>query len=215
MPIIGSRNQRYTRRNAVRLSLAAAHDSFDPMRQSARNLRYLLWKNDVDRQQWPDQLAAWARCSRHRATELLEDGAMTSIEQRTISEALDLPEETIQFSDLLGEDNKVNVLDENVRYLLGDLHHGEKKRLATAIGVDETTISRWTHRGQVPRTKHVEALGQYFDLSVDLRVEPVFLWTDPVTDRQRRRWLRERIDDIQPERLRELFKALERLLGIE
>ena len=115
--------------------------------------------------------------------------------------------------DLL-EKQGVDILAENIRYLINGLPHGQKKEFAAKLGVDVTTVSRWIGGAQRPTKKKLEEIGKYFGLppGTDLDSEAIFLWTDPVSETQMKSWLMEQIQQIDGKTLREVFPALRRLL---
>jgi transcriptional regulator with XRE-family HTH domain len=177
------------------------------------NLRLLLWRDNVDRSQWADRVAGWVGCDRGRADDLLDGRELKPYEQERIAERFCVSEEELQYGQLF-QDYKINVLDENLRYLIGTLDHGQSKQLAMEIGVSPVTVSRWATGKQVPEESKLVALCRSFGLpaGTDLRSEPLFLSRVPVSDRERKTWLHHRIDALDPQTLRELFPALRRLL---
>lgn len=184
------------------------------MQQTTTNLCYLLWRDRRPRQEWAARLAQWAGCDTTHAEALLRDTNLLPDEIRRIAGACGVSEEDLAFANLL-EEAGVSALSENVKYLVESLERGGKARLATALKVDVSTISRWRSGDLKPRDAHVKALHGYFRLpvSVDLYIEPIFLWPKPLTEAARRDWLHRRLDALSTETLHDLFPALERLLG--
>jgi transcriptional regulator with XRE-family HTH domain len=184
------------------------------MDELQRNIRYLLWKGDVDRKDWPSRLAEWLRCPLQRVEELLEGNgeALTSKEKKALGKATGLAPEELS-GDLL-EKHDGDILVENIRHLIDGLPHGQKKEFAAKLGVDVTTVSRWIGGAQRPTKKKLEEIGKYFGLppGTDLDSEAIFLWTDPVSETQMKSWLMEQIQHIDGKTLREVFPALRRLL---
>ena len=179
-----------------------------------KNLRYLLWKEGVDRKDWSSKLAEWLDCPLPRAEELLEgEGeALTSKGKKALINVTGLPPE--DFSADLLEKQGVNILVENIRHLINGLPHGQKKELAAKLEVDVTTVSRWIGGAQRPTKKKLEEIGKHFGLppGTDLDSEAIFLWTEPVSETQMKSWLMEQIQQIDGKTLREVFPALRRLL---
>ena len=179
-----------------------------------RNIRYLLWKGGADRKEWPSSLAGWLGCSLPRVEELLEGegGELTAKEKKALANVTGLSPENIS-ADLL-EKQGVNVLVENIRYLVNGLPHGQKKEFAASLGVDVTTVSRWLGGAQRPTKKKLEEIGKYFGLppGTDLDSEPIFLWTEPISESQMKSWIYENIQQADGKTLREIFPALRRLL---
>ncbi len=185
------------------------------MDRLAGNIRYLLWKEGADRKDWPSKLAKWLGCSLQRAEDLLEGEGEdpTSKEKKALEKATGLAPEELS-GDLL-EKHDGDILVENIRYLIDGLPYGQKKEFAAKLGVDVTTVSRWIGGAQRPTKKKLEEIGKYFGLppGTDLNSEPIFLWTDPVSETQMKSWLMEQIQQIDGKTLREIFPALRRLLG--
>jgi transcriptional regulator with XRE-family HTH domain len=184
------------------------------MADVAENLRYLLWSHRIPREQWAQVLAAWGELAPARAKELLKAAQPTAAELRSIGRATDRRDEELQFGQLL-ESDRVDVLRENLRYLFSGLERGQKMKLAEALGVHQTTLSRWPSGRQSLRESKLKTLARFFGLDpeIDLRSEPIFLSSVPVGDRERRTLLHERIEGLDAETLRQLFPAFLRLLG--
>ncbi len=179
-----------------------------------RNLRFLLWKKGEERKDWPSRLADWLGCPRQRAEALLEGHgeAVTEKEKKALANATGL-----SFKDVAGnllEKHGVDIRVENIRHLINGLPHGQKKEFAAKLGVDVTTVSRWISGAQRPTKKKVEEIGGYFGLppGTNLDSEPIFLWTEPISESQMKSWVAETIDQMDGKTLREIFPALRRLL---
>lgn len=185
---------------------------------SARNLRLLLWQKGIDRKKWAEELAHWAGVDVSKARALLNGEKPSEREMDRIAEA-----NNIEQQDLLGDlVERVNVLAENLKYLLDSLPHGGQRLLAKELGADETTLSRWKSgkgiaSGRADRRvkEKLARLREYFGLSsaVDLTVEPLFLSLEPIGSYQRRQWVQERLEAMDSAELDELFPAFKRLLG--
>jgi len=183
------------------------------MNTVAHNLCFLLWQQGQPRQNWAGRVAEWVGGDAHRAEELLKGSPPTEEEMRSLATALGLPDEDLQFADLLA-DSGLNIWQENVLYLLSTLQRGENGELAEALGVAPGTLSKWKKREHVPEKTHQAKLRQIFELhSVDLDTEPLFLSLTPTDLVGRRRWLCDRIQAIDGKTLQLLFPALERLLS--
>ncbi|SIO63312.1 hypothetical protein SAMN05444166_7309 [Singulisphaera sp. GP187] len=184
--------------------------------RAAENLRYLLFTRGEPRALWADRVTEWAGCDRRRAMRLLRSGRFTPSEQDRITRVCEVSTEELRFGRLV-PDRPDLILQENLRYLLDILEHGEQKRLAGLLEMETGTVSRWRGGKQLPERKTQAALARYFGLppGTDLQADPVFLSYPPADERQRRHWLRERIESISPDLLGELFPALERLLEDE
>lgn len=186
------------------------------MKRTVENLRYLLWsQKGLSHSKWVEQLANWAKCDLTRATELLKKGNPNFDEQKNIADSVGRPEADIQYTRLLDED-RVEVLKENVQYLLNSMEHGEGNRLADFLKVSADTISEWKkwRRKKGIDKKNQEALCRYFGLQrgIDLERDPLFLSLSEVGDQRRKKWLHDRIEALETDTLNELFPALERIL---
>ncbi|MFN7929341.1 MAG: helix-turn-helix transcriptional regulator [Blastocatellia bacterium] len=182
------------------------------MNQTAENLRFLLWKQKKPREHWATELARMASCTEHRAEKLLQGSALTTAEQKAIAQLAHCQEEDIQSARFLGEE--VNVLFENIRFLTDKKITGiTGKEMASAIGVTEVTLSRWKNRKQTPEANQLARLCQFLHISprIDLKSEAIFLSSSPIGDFMRRQWLRQQIEEIDSQTLRDLFPALERM----
>ena len=184
------------------------------MNRLARNIRYLLWKEGVDRKDWPSKLAEWLGCPPQRAEDLLkgEGEDITSKEKKALEKSTGLAPEELS-GDLL-EKHDGDILVENIRHLIDGLPHGQKKEFAAKLGVDVTTVSRWIGGAQRPTKKKLEEIGKYFGLppGTNLYSEPIFLWTEPISESQMKSWITENIQKADEKTLREVFPALRRLL---
>jgi transcriptional regulator with XRE-family HTH domain len=179
-----------------------------------RNLRYLLWKEGVDRKNWPSKLAEWLGCPRQRAEDLLEghEDVPTPKEMKALAHATGLALHDLSRN--LLEKRNVDILAENIRFLINSLPHGQKKEFAAKLGVDVTTVSRWISGSQRPTKKKLAEIGKYFSIPsrVNLGSDELFLWTEPIGENQMKSWIAERIRQINGETLRDIFPALRRLL---
>ena len=179
-----------------------------------RNIRYLLWKEGTERKDWRSKLAEWLGCPLQRAEDLLEGEGedLTSKEKKALEKATGLAPEELS-GDLL-EKHDGDVLVENIRHLIDGLPHGQKKEFAAKLGVDVTTVSRWLGGAQRPTRKKLEAIARYFGLpqGTDLDSDPIFLWTDPISESQIKSWITEKIQQMEGKTLREIFPVLRRLL---
>lgn len=187
--------------------------SVDIKERFSENIKYLLWSDkDLPREEWVSRLVEWSKGDTIRAKELLYGAEPSSSEQKNIAEAVNLTESDLRHARLLEED-RVNILRENILYLLESLEHGEQGKLAKSIGVDEDTITKWKS-GQGIRPKNLEALREYFRMSsdVDLKAKPIFLELTPFGDKRRREWLHNHIAQLEPDTLRDLFPSLVRQL---
>lgn len=177
-----------------------------------RNLRYLLWREGVDRRNWSAQLAEWLCCSEQRARVVMEAGSLIEEEIKRISEVLNIEGDELLFRDFL-EEAHVDVLRENLRYLIRSPIIVSQKELAFSVGVHPTKVSRWL-KDQRPEDGTLTRLAYLFGLrpDTDLKRDPIFLSSGPIGEMERKAWLKKRIDEMNSRKLNELFPALKLLL---
>lgn len=178
------------------------------------NVRFLLWENSIERRLWPEKVAAWADCDIRRAEEILRGDAPRRGETTRIAKITGIPMHDLVNKDLLAGSD-VDVLRENLRHLANGMERGRKRTFASEIGVHPTTISAWLSGKQRPERTNLVEVCRYYHLptGTDLEKDPLFLSVLPVAETQRKRWLRERIDELDPAALQGLFPALAKLLG--
>lgn len=182
----------------------------DKISIESNNLRYLLWKEEkIDRESWVDQLGRVLNCSQKRAKQLLLNELPTKTEVENVAKAYTRSYDEFLVS--LFFDDKVDVLPENLKYLFESI---KQKELADKIGVKERTVSRWKNGDHDISDFHLTEIRQYFGLpfEINLRNDPIFLSWLPIDDPRRRQWLQRRIQEIDSDKLRNFFPALEKLL---
>lgn len=180
------------------------------------NMRYLLWvDHGQDREKWVKVVMAWFDCSHFEAASLVS-GDAHRIEFARILETL-VRKTNVNETDLTGGSlcPIAKILPSNIDYLFAGLDHGQRNEFAKSLGVDVSTISRWRRGKLKPSADRIRDLHSCFGLShdVDLQSTPLFLSPFPVSQSQRRDWLKRRIDELTLLELNELFPALRRLLG--
>ena len=185
------------------------------MKYLSQNLKYLLLKKGIERDEWIRTLASSLGCDERRAQGILEGqaGTLSQGEMEALAHFAEIDFEKLASEDLM-EAKKVDVFALNLSFLLERLPHGKKKHLAENLGVDQTTISRWGNGTQRPTKKKIRALADYFNLpkTIDLEKDPIFLSTMPIGEAETKKWLKEKIDELDRDTLRELAPALIMLL---
>lgn len=181
-----------------------------------RNIRYLLWREGIPKRDWLTRVAEWVGLDPDQAEKLLggknDDSGPSGVEAIA-------KEAKVRVQDLLQKDllatGGVDILTENIRYLIEGLPHGFKKEFAATLEVDVTTVSRWRNGGQRPTRTKLGEIGKYFGIQpdIDLESDPVFLSIEPVSNIQYREWLHEKIDQLDDRTLTNLMPAFERLLA--
>lgn len=181
----------------------------------ARNLKYLLQKKGVSRDERVRTLAESLGCGQEKAQALLEgdQNDLSKEELKALAKLSGMSEEAVLSGDLM-KIEKVDIFARNLEFLLDRLPHGKKKHLAESLGVDQTTISRWGSGTQRPTKNKTIAILNYFNLpsTTDLESEPLFLSTMPIGEAETKKWLKAKIDELDRESLRALTPALVMLL---
>lgn len=180
------------------------------MPTSVINIRYFLFKQrEAAREKWADKLHDLLGVSKERAEELLVHGQFSVEELKEFSKLVG-HDEFVAVDSPYFEEN-VDVLLENVRFLAKSI--GQKK-LADKIEVSKDTVSRWCRNVQKITQKHLDSIHHRLRLpsNVDLNNEPVFLFLTPFDDKRRKEWINEKINNLDPGTLSDLFPALEKLL---
>jgi transcriptional regulator with XRE-family HTH domain len=185
------------------------------MNYLSQNVKYLLLEKGIKRSEWRQTLATSLRCGQERAQAILEGEAsdLSEDEKEGLTRFSGMASEKVISQDLL-RTNKVDIFSRNLSFLLDRVPHGKKKHLAANLGVDPTTISRWGNGTQQPTKRKIAAILDYFSLprTTDLMNEPLFLSTMPIGEDGMKKWLKEKIDELDRETLRELAPALIMLL---
>lgn len=176
----------------------------------AENLRFLLWREGVKRENWVEQLADWVGSSSVRAEKLIRVGDLQFGELERLTQRLGVDESDLQYT-ILFKELGTDILKENLIFLLDALEHGSQKKLAATLRAKESTVSRWKRGKTRPQKEHIDGLCSYFH--IDLESEPLFLSLDPLTEIQKKSWLHQRIDELDSDQLHDFFPALQRLLG--
>ena len=178
------------------------------------NIRYLLWREGERREEWAAKLTDLLGCDIRRAQEILSGGVdLQPKEISAMAKAYKIGVNDMRTLNLLSKE-KVNVLTANIRHLIEGLAHGQRKYFAAELGVDVTTVSRWSSSAQRPTRTKLRRICEYFGLplATNLEDDPVFLSLDPVTGSEMKSWLHEQIEGLDADTLRNLFPALQRLL---
>lgn len=177
------------------------------------NLAYTLWGKKLPRDEWARAAASWMGTDERRAGEILRGAPATKAERERLRKIPGVGSQVLR-QESLAELGKVDILTENLRYLIHGVGKGGKQTLAARLGVHPTTVSAWLAAKQRPERKHQVAITRYFGLppGTDLAADAIFLAPSPVAEKERKRWLRERVQELDVEALNRLFPAFEKLL---
>jgi hypothetical protein len=145
----------------------------------------------------------------------VEDASVTPQQLAGLSRLLELSDDgsELLFHDLLHDSHR-NVLTENLKFLFDEHGRGAKANLAETQHLDPTTISRWLSGATEPEGPNLDRVVSHFHLpwGTDLRKDPIFLALDPVSSQAKRHWVRDRLDNLSDQDLRDLYPALRRML---
>jgi transcriptional regulator with XRE-family HTH domain len=184
----------------------------------ARNTRFLLWKQQIPRDQWGSWLEARLSWSATRIKQLvrghLDDSRLGYEEVSELSGlfGMNADEQDLRYRDLVTE--RCDILRENLTYLIDSLERGGKKLLAEALSIDPTTVSRWLNGSFAPNKPTLISLSNYFGLPLgtDLTRDPIFLSADPIAEAEQRQWVATHLKDLSADEFRLLYPAFRRLL---
>jgi len=193
------------------LPFESSYGTIGAMNYLSQNLRYLLLEKGIKRSHWIETLSVSIQCDLRRAEAFLEGQAddLSDGETRALVQFSGMDIEKLKSENII-DTRKADVFSLNLSFLLERLPHGKKKHLAESLGVDQTTISRWGNSTQRPTKKKMRALADYFNLpkTIDLEKEPIFLSMMPIGEAETKQWLKEKIDLLDRDNLRELMPAL-------
>jgi transcriptional regulator with XRE-family HTH domain len=179
--------------------------SLQTLTELARNLRYLGMKASPDPATWAKSIAIRSGVSEQRVVELMFGAQPKRNEESQLAEAFGM-----EASELLAAPI-YDVLKENLQYLLKSLPRGERKKLAAALGMTQSQLSRWATTEVRPEKANLRKLLKYLGLDpdVDLGKEPLFLSTEPVGGYAQKQWLLQRIQAAAPQQIVKHFATME------
>ncbi|MEZ9540314.1 helix-turn-helix domain-containing protein [Shewanella sp. 10N.286.51.B8] len=195
----------------------------------SENIRFLLWQAGIEKPYWKKSLKSKLNSikasgfgsslsqldySTEDCDDLLLRDNVSETDLRVVSQAFAIDESELKFSSLL-KSSKTNVLAHNLKTLCSGLGPGGKTKLAESLGVHNTTLSRWLSGTITPDKIKLKNLSDFFGVDYDklLNDHPYFLSINPVTEIEKRDWLKSRVDDIPRELLNRLYPALDKLLN--
>lgn len=180
------------------------------------NIRYLLWKEKLEPRAWAERLARLIGCDEPRASGILRGMTPSPDELRALAKTAGVSARALKETDLV-VDGKVSMLYENLACLIGGLEKGKKSKLAASLGIHPATISGWLSGKTRPERPSQAAICRYFRLpsGTDLEREPLFLSYPPMGETARKRWLKERIDQMDAGKLQEAFAAVDAVLSMQ
>ncbi|WP_020602259.1 hypothetical protein [Spirosoma spitsbergense] len=176
------------------------------------NIRFCLWKEGLPKFRWNSELVRKLEINSYRADEILkiEGQRVNENEIRLLIDVFNLTEEEFQLTNLLNSSSH-DVLRENLNYLINsNSTHGEKKVLASRLGVENGTISRWLNGTRRPVKDEQEEFKRIFSVkpSYNLEKDPIFMSYEYFGFNEIIEWGNQR-----KERVVESFDVIRRLIG--
>lgn len=106
------------------------------------------------------------------------------------------------------------ILQLNIRYLVDAIPHGQKDKMAKAIGVTPPQISRWASGEIKPHKRNIGQLLKLhgIDQDIDLTSIPLFLSLEPLSGFDQRYWVANRVQDLPAAEIAKIYPALRKLL---
>jgi transcriptional regulator with XRE-family HTH domain len=107
---------------------------------------------------------------------------------------------------------------ENLRFLIGSLKgQGGQKKLAQALGVLPSQVSRWKKGGVIPHGSNLRDLLKFFSLDADLDLgkTPLFLANFPIHGVAQKEWIIQRLQEMPHEQLAPHFPSISKLISPE
>lgn len=100
----------------------------------------------------------------------------------------------------------------NIVTILDQLEHGEKEKVAAALGVNVSTLTRWRN-GTMPGAEMLRKVSTYFGLeSPEMLTEGyLFYRLEPATVQEKRQTIYEALQAMDNKTFEALYPALERL----
>lgn len=182
--------------------------------QCSLNLRWLVRKRCSDPNRWNMELTKITRnyLGIERATELLRGAVASANEIRLLAEVFRVESEELVAVPLYTRDH--TILQLNLAYLADVIPHGQKDKVAKAIGVTPPQVSRWASGEVSPHMRNLRLLLKLhgIDPDIDLATIPLFLSLDPLSGFEQRSWIVKRVMDLPAAEIAKIYPALCKLL---
>ena len=187
----------------------------DPLDQSflIKNLCYLLWeeKSGVVTN-WEEEMSKWLDLDLGTTRRILQEkDPLPKLKLDELVARFNIDEEQLRFEP---QWDRETVWQRNLEWLANA--EGTQKQFCQSVGISEGTFSKWKKDGARPpkpnkRKKLISGLGLNCEPE-DLLCKPFFLSLEPLNDTQRRKWVKDQIDQIDAKELMNLFPSLRKLL---
>ncbi len=182
--------------------------------QCCLNLRWLMRQRSADPSLWTVELNKISRTflGFSRAHGLLIGVNAKPEEIRMLSEVFRVEPEELVTVPLYTRDSTVFQL--NLGYLVDSIPHGQKDKIAKAIGITAPQFSRWANGEITPRKKNLRLLLKLhgIDPDLDLTTVPLFLAMEPLSGFDQRNWVANRVQDLPAAEIAKIYPALKKLL---
>ena len=101
----------------------------------------------------------------------------------------------------------------NIGTLLDQLEHGEKEKVAAALGVNASTLTRWKGGTTMPSAERLQRIANYFGLESPETLTEGYLFyqLEPVTVQEKRQRISEALEAMDNKTFESIYPALERL----
>ena len=180
------------------------------------NIRYLLKQKKIAPDQWAEELSRRTKphISVTQAHRIIAGSTPSDEDLEHIADAFGRELEELRVAPIFGR-GEDTVLKENLAFLRKSLPHGGKKALAVRLGIKQSTISHWGKQIEEPEQKNLDGTLRFFGIDpglVDLHKDPLFLTLHPIGGHLQKKWLKDQLDDLPAEELKQYFPALERIL---
>ena len=191
------------------------------------NLKVLLWKNkgELTNKTYSEYIDYVAKQC-HMTTEhfrdiLLDDAEPTGAEEKALRDyfsdyGYDLA--AIRYDFIFGtlvREGKNDLITKNLLFLLSSFEWGENAEFINAIGVNQSTVSRWKQGITKPDKESQLRICRYFgypDARI-LREGFLFLGLEPISSKQRKQACKRMIDEMNKEEFERIYPALRKLLN--
>ena len=186
----------------------------DPLDQSLliKNLCYLLWeeKSGVVNN-WEEEMSKWLDLDLGTTRRVLQEkDTLPKPKLDELVTRFNIDEEQLRFEP---QWDRETVWQRNLEWLANA--EGTQKKFCQSVGISEGTFSKWKKQGaKSPKSNMLKQIVTSLGLNCqpeDLLNKPFFLSLEPLNDIQRRKWLKERIDQIYSNDLHDLFPSLYKL----
>lgn len=106
------------------------------------------------------------------------------------------------------------LMDLNIQYLIHSIPRGQQKKFVETIGMNPSTLCRWKQRKTKPDTYAKQQIAAYFGFETpeDIMLSFLFLGLEPYTDKHRRLYCQNQIDQMETEAFQKIYPALLKLL---